>query len=105
MNIAIFQSFQCHYEMIGCMIEYCIQTNIDFTVYCNMMNFKHNEWKLYYEENFNIKLNWKNIFEFNHEKYNYIVVTTDDDNFLCSNNIQYNLLPKDIHSNKIITII
>ena len=104
MNIALFQSYPFHYEMLGFIIEYCNKNNLNYTVYCNMETNKHNEWKLYYEENFNIKIKWENILEFNHIKYNYIVVLTDSDSFLCNSSSNKKLLPDNIYNTKIITI-
>jgi hypothetical protein len=79
MHIAIYSSFtEIHYEMFGYLIDYFISSKINFNIYAPV-NKIGLEWKLFYENLLNNKLNWYSPLEFNPEKYDLIILLTDDD--------------------------
>jgi hypothetical protein len=55
--------------------------NLDYYVYPNP---DFNNWVIYYEKLFNIKINWKHLLELDPEKYDLIILLTDDDIFFGS---------------------
>ena len=100
MKIALIQGFPYfHYEMLGYLIEYCIVTNIDFTIY-TLINQISEEWKVYYESLFKRQLPWSIITSFAHQHYDYIIIATDDD--ICYLSTMKYFEP--INTTKIVTI-
>jgi len=110
MKVAIYNGFSfIHYEMIGHVIEYCIQFNFDFNIYAcydtfnkmeveiyskmeetNHLPYKEYDihykkhlygiqWKEYYEKIFNNKLNWFYPELLNPDNYDIIFLLTDSD--------------------------
>lgn len=79
MKIAIYQGFlYIHYEMLGYILEYFIQSNLSFDLYCPDESVGK-EWKDFYENTFNVKLNFINPTLINPENYDLIFLITDDD--------------------------
>jgi hypothetical protein len=93
MKIAIYQGFLFHYEMLGYILEYFLNSKIvpfdQIDIYCwddisiygindNSSNGK--EWKELYETIFNIKLNFIEPIKINPDNYDVIILVTDDDN-------------------------
>jgi hypothetical protein len=79
MKVCIFQGLEIyHYEMIGYLAEYFINNNIHFEIISNKNEISL-EWENYYNLLFNKNINWIQLLEFDHTKYNYIFLTSDDD--------------------------
>jgi GR25 family glycosyltransferase involved in LPS biosynthesis len=77
MKVSIFNGFNFHYEMIGYVIDY-FKSNILLDIYTPISNISI-EWKEYYENVFNIKLNWYNVNDYDPANYDNIILLTDDD--------------------------
>ena len=74
MKVCIFQGLEIyHYEMIGYLAEYFINNNIHFEIISNKNEISL-EWKNYYNLLFNKNINWIQLLEFDHTKYNYILI-------------------------------
>ena len=79
MKICIFQGLEIyHYEMIGYLAEYFINNNIYFDI-ISFHNKISLEWKNYYNLLFKKNINCIQLLDFDHTKYNYIFLTSDDD--------------------------
>ncbi len=81
-RIAIIQGFQdFHHEMLGYVIEYCIQrtSQILFDVYVTQSRISETYEKLF-NTIFGIDITWKPIQSLHDDDYDYIVLLTDDDN-------------------------
>jgi beta-1,4-mannosyl-glycoprotein beta-1,4-N-acetylglucosaminyltransferase len=79
-HIAIFNSFNFHYEMYGYIIEYCKTNNYLLTIFTSFDNTLG--WIDFYTDHFkNYKFDVKNIYTFEEErnKFDIIFITTDDD--------------------------
>ena len=80
MNIALYHGlYDIHFEMLGYFIEYIKYSNISINIYCRSNNISGQEWKEYYENIFNINLNWIDPCLFNPNNYDLIILLTDDD--------------------------
>ena len=77
MKVSIFNGFNFHYEMFGYVIDY-FKSNILLDIYTPISNISI-EWKEYYENVFNFKLNWYNVNDYDPNNYDYIILLTDDD--------------------------
>ena len=88
MKIAIFNGFPFHHEMYGYIIHYCILKKIELTIYCHRNT--DNGYIYFYNIFFtNNNIEYKDISNFESEKYNYdfIILSTDDDfNFNTNDN-------------------
>ena len=93
MKIAIYNSFIFHFEMLGYIIDYLIKYKINFDIY----SCYNKEWKLLYDNLFNINKEWLDPMNINISNYDYIFLITDDD---------YNINNKLFHisNNKLICI-
>jgi hypothetical protein len=78
MKIAIYQGFLFHYEMLGYILEYVIQSKLSFDLYCPEDCYG-NEWKEFYQTIFKIKINFINPSKINPYNYDLIFLITDDD--------------------------
>lgn len=79
-NIAIFNSFNFHYEMFGYIIEYCKNNNYLLSIFTSLNNTLG--WIDFYKNHFkpyNFEINQICEFELNRDKFDIIFVTTDDD--------------------------
>ena len=79
-KVAIFNSFQFHYEMFGYIIQYCQKYNYVLTIFTSTANSLG--WLDFYKQFFhNFNFEYKSIDRFSAEKDNFdiIFVTTDDD--------------------------
>ncbi len=100
MKVSVFHGFlDIHYEMLGYLIEYLLNNNIEYSIYCPNSNISF-EWIQFYNNIFKTKLNWKNMVDFNEKNYDYIILATDDDKYYIQN---YHLFSK-ICNKKIICI-
>lgn len=79
MKIAIYHGFlYIHYEMLGYILEYFIQSNLSFDLFCHLETIGK-EWKDFYESTFNVKLNFNIPAKINPHNYDLIFLITDDD--------------------------
>lgn len=79
MKLAIYQGFlYIHYEMLGYILEYFIQSNLSFDLYCPEESVGQ-EWKEFYENIFKVKLIFINPTKINPYNYDLIFLITDDD--------------------------
>jgi hypothetical protein len=91
MQLAILNGFTFHYEMFGYILYFCKKHDFPLTIYTTDDEY---DWKLFYENIFS-KIIWKHysLFEEEHEQYDFIFLTTDDDNaFMNIINKQTNVL-------------
>lgn len=75
-NIAIYQGISnCHYEMIGYVVEYCLSKNYTFNVYAHT-----SQWEDFYIKMFGNRMpSYTSVQDFNPEAYDKIFLLTDDD--------------------------
>jgi glycosyltransferase involved in cell wall biosynthesis len=79
-NVAIFNSFNFHYEMFGCVINYCNKNNFKLTIFTKQNN--ELGWLEFYKKHFKTcDFEYKDISEFEQLKneFDIIFITTDDD--------------------------
>ena len=91
MKVAAFNGFNCHYEMFGYVIHYCLTRNHEITVYFNDLS--NNEGYLeWYKKAFNSKFSIKNAGEFEQDRceYDRIFLLTDDDDHFNTDNPEIN---------------
>jgi hypothetical protein len=83
-KIAIYNGFDFHYEMFGYIIAYCIYKNYKLDIYTNLSN--NIGWIEFYEKLFPKSFKIIDKKYYNHEnKYDKIILTTDDDNYFLDN--------------------
>jgi hypothetical protein len=81
-KIAIFHGFpHIHFEMIGYVVEYCIQSKIEFDLYANFSGIEAKGWFEWYNSLYKDKLNIKDPNTINPSNYTHIILLTDDDPF------------------------
>lgn len=79
MLISLFQGLaKMHYEMLGYFISYCLQRNYKFHIISNEDDVFF-EWLSYYNNLFNIDIDYYHIDIFTPEIYDVIILVTDDD--------------------------
>jgi hypothetical protein len=80
MNIAIFNSFICHYEIIGYILHFCKTYNYSVTIYGNDNHVHATTWKDFYTKLYPI-FYWTHYesFTFEYDRYDYVFLITDDD--------------------------
>jgi hypothetical protein len=89
MRIAAFNGFSFHDEMFGYIIYYCLLKKLSLTIYCNR-NTDQGYTEFYNNFYINNNIEYKEISEFESEKYSYdsIILITDDDWYFTMRNIQ-----------------
>jgi len=97
-EIAIFNGFPFHYEMFGYIIYFCYSNKFNLTIYTNFLN--DNGWLKYYkyifEENKKYVFTYKNISDFEKNKYLYDLIILPTDNDYKFNDNNYNINNKTI---------
>ncbi len=89
MKIAIYQGFLFHYEMLGYIIDYLLNSKLvqfdQIDIYCWNLNNENNNsnngkaWEDFYQDIFKIKINFIEPCKINPDNYNIIFLITDDD--------------------------
>ena len=77
-KIAIYNGFYFHYEVLGYLIEYFLQKNINFDLYSTLNN-SSNDWKQFYDRIFNKNIKWLIPNTFNSDNYDIVIIATGDD--------------------------
>lgn len=109
MKVAIFSSFNCHFEMFGYIIHYCKQKGFDLTIYCpiepTLLHLLDNGYIELYKNIFGDKgLQFRSLIYFEQEKKNFdffFLPTDDDTSFNTNNNIINDTTICIEHSNEI----
>jgi len=79
-KVALYNGFPFHYEMIGYLLYYFLERNMDIIVYCYLHKSNgYIEVFKYLFENRNIEYRCMSLFNSEKEQYDFIVLITDDD--------------------------
>ena len=98
MLIAILNGFPFHYEMFGCVIEYCLERKIDFDIYTNLHEAHH--WFQWYNQLFQKNFTIQHHLSFtNDKKYDHVFFLTDDDFRIPTAIVDHRYLCYDHHIN------
>lgn len=79
-KVAIYNGFPFHYEMIGYLLYYCLDKNMDVVVYCclDKSNGYNELFKEIFEKN-NFEYRCISLFDSEKEQYDFYILVTDDD--------------------------
>jgi len=81
-NVAIFNSFNYHYEMFGYIIQFCSENNFNLTIFADNLN-NDNGWLTYYKNelfpNFEFDIKHYNFFQQEKYLFDIIFLTSDTD--------------------------
>jgi hypothetical protein len=79
-KVAIYNGFPFHYEMIGYLLYYCLEKNMDIVVYCSLDRSNgYNELFKQLFENNNFEYRCMSLFDSEKEQYDFYILVTDDD--------------------------